>query len=300
MATYNGEAYIENQLYSLLQQTEKKWKLWIRDDGSNDNTVKLIEYFVKIDSRINFISDTLGQLGPGKSFLELTKYADSQYIIFCDQDDIWLEKKLELLMLEASKAFEHNKPCLVYCDGFGYSDKKGTICSKSISRRHANTLNEFLFFNSGYQGCSILFNRELCEIVSDYQASYFYLHDDVVSLIAHAFGKVSFLNECLMLYRQHDSNVTGNINNSIKEKILRLFRRDLSLISIDHYTEKKSFFEAYKDRLSDEDKLIFEAYLRFPDVGLIGKLYMIFKYKFSIGGNRELLIVKTLLGRTIG
>lgn len=300
MATYNGDAYIENQIYSLLQQTEKNWNLWIRDDGSSDNTLNIIKNFIKIDSRINLISDNLGKLGPGKSFLELTKYAKAQYIIFCDQDDIWFEKKLELLKEKAIETFENHKPCLVYCDGFGYSDKRGTICSKTISRRHANTLSEFLFFNAGYQGCSILFNRELCDVVSNYQASYLYLHDDVVSLIAHSFGKVSYLDECLMFYRQHEGNVTGNIDNSLKGKLLRVFKNNSPLISIEHYKEKKSFFDAYKNELSEKNRLIFQAYLSFPSDDFLRKLYVIFKYNFSIGGNRQLLIAKTLLRRTIG
>lgn len=300
MATFNGQAYIENQVYSLLQQTDKNWNLLIRDDGSTDNTIKIIEKFANVDSRITLISDNLGQLGPGKSFLELTKYSKSEYIIFCDQDDIWFEKKLEHLKQKAIEGFEHDQPCLVYCDAYGYSDKNGTICSNSVSRRHANSLNEFLFFNSGYQGCSILFNRVLCNIVSNYQASYFHLHDDVVSLIAHSLGKVLFLDECLMLYRQHEQNVTGNIDESIKGKFLRVFKRDSPLISIKHYKEKSAFFDAYKNTLSKEHCLMFQAYLDFPNSSFARKLYLIFKYRFSIAGNLKLLLAKTLMQRVIG
>jgi len=99
MATYNGEKYIENQILSLQQQTHKNWILYIRDDGSTDSTLEILENFSKNDNRIKIIKDSLGcNLGAGKNFLTLTKYSLSEYVIFCDQDDIWFERKLELLL----------------------------------------------------------------------------------------------------------------------------------------------------------------------------------------------------------
>jgi len=99
MATYNGEKYIKNQLLSLQQQTFSDWNLLIRDDGSTDNTLDIIQEFKKHDSRIKIIeTDGVKGRGPGRNFLELTKCSLSKYVIFCDQDDIWFEKKLELLV----------------------------------------------------------------------------------------------------------------------------------------------------------------------------------------------------------
>lgn len=210
MATYNGGRYLRNQLLSLQQQTNEEWTLWIRDDGSTDDTTSILHKFAKSDRRIKIIEDGTGQrLGPGRNFLSLTKCSTADYVIFCDQDDIWFEKKLEILANFAEKNFDADIPCLVYCDAYGYSDAEGVITADGIYRYHAKTLREFLFFNGGYPGCSILFNRRLCIMAAEYRANYFYLHDDVVSLLAHSFGRIYFLAKRLMLWRQHASNVTG-------------------------------------------------------------------------------------------
>ena len=300
MATYNGEKYIKNQLLSLQQQTFSDWNLLIRDDGSTDNTLDIIQEFKKHDSRIKIIeTDGVKGRGAGRNFLELTKCSSSKYVIFCDQDDIWFERKLELLVKEAGQQFEVNIPCLIYCDAYGYSDSEGVISVNSVSRNHAKNLKEFLFFNAGYQGCSILFNRPLCDMLADYHADYFYMHDDIVSLLAHTFGKVYFLDKPLMLYRQHASNVTGNVSYGLISKIKSIFNINSYVISAKHYDEKKSFYEAYNDQLSQEQKNMFLAYLRYPNCSLMKRIGIILFYGFSLGGSRLSLIAKTLLRRPI-
>ena len=301
MATYNGEKYIRNQLLSLQQQTHIEWTLWIRDDGSNDNTLIILNEFAIHDSRIKIVnkSDDI-RLGPGKCFLELTKYSNAAFAIFCDQDDIWFEKKLEFLYRHAVINFSQNIPSLVYCDAYGYSNAEGVVVIDSISKLHANSLREFLFFNAGYQGCSMLFNRVLCSLARDYRAETIYMHDDIVSLLAHSFGKVYFLSKCLMLYRQHESNVTGNIRPKILDKIKRIFSRELFVLSELHFLEKKSFFEAYRNELSEVNIDLFRAYLSYPFNSLFIRLWIVLRFQFSIGGYRLPLLIKTLLRRPLG
>ncbi|WP_305369644.1 glycosyltransferase family 2 protein [Photobacterium leiognathi] len=298
MATYNGSNYLRNQLLSLQQQTEEDWTLYIRDDGSTDDTIEIINDFSRNDKRIKVITDSFGNLGAGKTFLELTKYSTSDYIIFCDQDDIWFEKKLENLFSSASEKLSTDKPSLVYCDAYGYDSTKGIISLNSISRAHATCLNEFLFFNAGYQGCSILFNRSLCNLLNEYTPD-FYMHDDIVSLLAHTFGDVYFLNEPLMLYRQHDSNVTGNINYSFSTKLMKIFNNDGFVISKSHYNEKVNFYHFYHDKISDDDKKIFEAYFNYPKLNLKDRLILIYRYKFKMGKDKLSLYVKTIFQKPL-
>lgn len=300
MATYNGGRHLRNQLLSLQQQTYEDWTLWVRDDGSVDDTIHILREFAGYDSRIKIVEEDSGRhLGPGKNFLGLTKYSAAEYVIFCDQDDIWFEKKLEVLVDFAERNFVSHIPCLVYCDAYGYSDAEGIITIDSVSRNHAKNLREFLFFNAGYQGSSMLFNHRLCKMSAEYRGNYFYMHDDVVSLLAHCFGHVYFLPKKLMLYRQHASNITGNIDNSIYSYLRRAFDSKLYVLSAIHYKEKESFLKAYKDDLDTEAQQLFTAYLEFPKKGLCGRLYIIIHYKFSLGGNTLKLLVKTLLRRPI-
>jgi rhamnosyltransferase len=300
MATYNGGRYLRNQLLSLQQQTYEDWTLWVRDDVSTDETMLILRKFAKFDDRIKIVDEGTGQrLGPGRNFMGLTKYSTADYVIFCDQDDLWFEKKLEILVDFAEKNFHADIPCLVYCDAYGYSDAKGVITIDGVSRSHAKSLREFLFFNAGYQGSSMLFNRRLCIMAAEYRANYYYMHDDVVSLLAHCFGHVYFLPEKLMLYRQHASNVTENINLDLRLYLRRVFNKNLYVLSAKHYKEKESFYSACKDDLDDDARRVFVAYLAFPKKGLFKRILLIIRYRFSFGGSKLILLFKTIIRRPI-
>jgi glycosyltransferase involved in cell wall biosynthesis len=300
MATFNGAKHIRNQILSLQQQTYEDWILWVRDDGSTDNTIEIVKDFSTRDSRIKIIDNSENiNLGPGKSFLLLSANSTAEYAVFCDQDDIWFEKKLEILLSHAEKNFKLNVPSLVYCDGYGYSDVDGVININSISNLHAKSINEFLFFNSGYQGCSMLFNKVLCKMFASYRADYFYMHDDIVALLAHSFGDVYFLPKSLMLYRQHEKNVTSNISFGFKEYINRVFDIKRPVISIVHYREKYAFYEVYKNDLSATARKYFTEYLRYPESNKLLRILIIFKNNFSLGGNFIALLVKTIIRKPL-
>lgn len=298
MSTYNGEKYLRQQLLSLMAQTYPYWQLWIRDDGSTDSTTIIIDEFCALDPRIHHVHSSGENLGSGKAFFSLLSYADTDYTIFCDQDDIWLEKKLEELVRYADQKLALNHAGIVYCDAYAYSDRDGVITSQSVSHLHAKNLQEFLFFNSGYQGCSTLFNRPLCNIAKAYSAD-FYMHDDIISLLAHTFGDVYFLNKPLMFYRQHDCNVTGKTARGFWDMALGFFRKGASVVSQIHYDEKKSFFHFYESQLNNEQKRLFQAYLTFPHISLFKRLWTLWKYDFSIGGYKTVLYAKTFLRKPL-
>jgi glycosyltransferase involved in cell wall biosynthesis len=298
MATYNGEKYLSNQILSLQQQTLQEWTLWIKDDGSTDGTIKIIDEFCLLDNRIHKVTSDITGLGAGKNFFSLLPYADAPYTIFCDQDDIWFEKKLEELIGYAKTKLSDKSPGLVYCDGHAYSDNLGVITSSSISHLHAKSLNEFLFFNAGYQGCSILFNRPLTIMAQNYHAD-FYMHDDIISLLAHTFGEVYFLPKSLMLYRQHATNVTGKTARNFLDMVKKFFRRNATILNPQHYDEKKHFFEYYENILPANKAKLFKAYLHFPYVSLPMRLGIIVWNRFSIGGHHLILILKTLIRKPL-
>jgi len=298
MATYNGEKYIENQLLSLLQQTFKNWRLLIHDDGSVDKTVEIIKKYLKIDKRIFYIEDEEHNQGAGKNFWGLLKHANATYVMFCDQDDLWFEKKVEKLVNVAENSFDNDKPSLVYCDAYAYSEKNGEILSNSVSHFHARELNEFLFFNSGYQGCSMLFNRALLEIAKRYEGTIF-LHDDVISLMAHSFGTVYFLPKSLMFYRQHNENVTGGTNLSFFDIMKSFFRKNSFVLSRRHYEEKREFFLQYSDDLNATNRTLFKEYLRYPSLSVLSRVLLILANNFSLGGYHLPLIVKTVMRRPL-
>lgn len=299
MATYNGGRFIENQLLSLQQQTYKNWNLLIHDDGSTDDTIDIIERYEKIDPRIRLIRDGVTGLGAGNNFLSLLAHVTSRYAIFCDQDDIWLENKVdELVGAAEQRDLDLNvKPAIIYSDGYPFSSSTGNISFENIAKDHASHLKDFLFFNGGYQGCSIIFNKPMIDFLKEYKG-YVYLHDDIISLVAHSLGDVYFLPKKLMLYRQHVAAVTGekdfkrNLSTYIKSPVRYL-------ISTRHYKEKESFYENYNSVLDDEAKEKFKGYFDFcNEKNKIKQLILILKYDFTLAGSKIKLMAKTFLRNT--
>ena len=98
MATYNGEKYLVEQLDSIINQTYRNWNLLIRDDNSTDKTLEIIQNYHKKDKRIKILKDNKGNLGIVRNFEELLKSSESEFIMFSDQDDIWVENKLDMYL----------------------------------------------------------------------------------------------------------------------------------------------------------------------------------------------------------
>ena len=102
MATYNGEAYIEEQLCSILNQTHTDWTLYISDDGSTDSTTSIIEKYLISDARIKLIN-RVKQGGVVRNFNKALEATTADYIMLSDQDDFWYENKIELLLNKKSE-----------------------------------------------------------------------------------------------------------------------------------------------------------------------------------------------------
>jgi rhamnosyltransferase len=118
-------------------------------------------------------------------------------------------------------------------------------------------------------------------------------------MLGHVFGKVHFLPQRLMLYRQHGSNVTGNISGSFTARLKRILSSQGHVLSRRHYDEKKAFFDAYQGELSDHARRTFLAYFSYPDKGLLGRLGVVLRHGFSIGGHQWALVLKTFLRKPI-
>ncbi|MBR4422455.1 MAG: glycosyltransferase, partial [Erysipelotrichaceae bacterium] len=94
MSTYNGERYLQQQLDSLYAQTLKPDRIIVRDDGSTDQTMAILEANAREHKELSFSQGN--NLGAGRSFWELIKTCeDADYYALCDQDDVWLPEKLE-------------------------------------------------------------------------------------------------------------------------------------------------------------------------------------------------------------
>ena len=106
MSTYNGEKYLRNQIESLLRQVDVEIEILVRDDGSKDGTLGILEEYKNSREYSGKLSYYVGpNVGPAKSFLDLIKHApEAEYYALCDQDDTWLPDKLKIAVEAIVKA----------------------------------------------------------------------------------------------------------------------------------------------------------------------------------------------------
>ena len=295
MATYNGEKFLDTQIASIVNQTYADWKLYIHDDGSNDGTKEIIQRWCCRDKRIVFLDDGLAFHSPAQNFMHLLPFSTADFVCFADQDDYWLEYKLERQLFHFDA--DCKTPALLVSSCFLWNTEKGTVLPKPIFNR-AYALEQFLFLNGGLQGCAMLFNAALRRLVLRYQYDYVYMHDHLVSLAAFAFGKVVYLDECLFLYRQYDGNASVHIEES---KVARI-RQVVSNVSIPvvyapAYRGIRAFFNAFETDFPQKEKLLFSLYLKLPFYAFWKRFFILLRSQFSLGYKKHFKLLSKLLLR---
>lgn len=257
MATYNGEKYLVEQLDSIINQTYRNWNLLIRDDNSTDKTLEIIQNYHKKDKRIKILKDNKGNLGIVRNFEELLKSSESEFIMFSDQDDIWVKNKLDmyLKMIEKIK----NKGFMIHSDAILFDKNKSNILKDTfISKKAINKGLENVFFNYFVQGATILISKEIKNFILPFPKEV-YLHDRYIHLISELFFERIFVNKALIYYRQHGDNQIG-AKNTIRELLLKRYfdERDRQLIKI--------IYNKYGSLLTEDKKKLIEEYFKITDI----------------------------------
>lgn len=257
MATYNGEKYLVEQLDSIINQTYHNWNLLIRDDNSTDKTLEIIQNYHKKDKRIKILKDNKGNLGIVRNFEELLKSSESEFIMFSDQDDIWVENKLDmyLKMIEKIK----NKGFMIHSDAILFNKNKSNILKDTfISKKAINRGLENVFFNYFVQGATILISKEIKNFILPFPKEV-YLHDRYIHLISELFFERIFVNKALIYYRQHGDNQIG-AKNTIRELLSKRYfdERDRQLIKV--------IYNKYGSLLTEDKKKLIEEYFKITDI----------------------------------
>ena len=212
MAAYNGERFIAEQIESLLAQTFQDFRLIIRDDGSSDNTPAIIEnYEQKYPGKIEIINDDVVCKSPTKNFMQLLKHAEADYVMFCDQDDVWLPYKVQIT-LDYMKRAEREKPDLPVLVFTGLNVVDAELKSLDIFMalgipQDRLGMTQLLLANCA-SGCTEMLNRRLYEGIGGY-SEYINIHDHWAALYAAGCGEIRNVPMALILYRQHSNNAIG-------------------------------------------------------------------------------------------
>lgn len=223
MSTFNGERYLSSQIDSILKQTYKNWQLFIRDDGSTDNTANIIKKYCSLDNRVHFYNkNECTNVGVVHSFMDLLKNTEADYYMFSDQDDYWLRNKIKDTLSLMLSIKNQNKPICVHTN-YSTVDSQLRLKNDNKSRKIFSKFEELLFCNC-IVGCTMMINNKLKQLINfdDFNYSQIYMHDWWMGLIASEFGQVLYLKKNTMLYRQHGNNVVGDVNNKYQLLLSRL------------------------------------------------------------------------------
>lgn len=215
MSTYNGEKFLREQIDSILSQTYDNIELLIRDDGSSDNTVGILQEYAEKYENVNVFC---GQnLGAANSFFELLQCANEQcdYFALADQDDIWLPEKIAKAINKLQQG-EKTHP-LLYCSRYVLVNELLEEMQMSIKQIDIRPSFGNALVENCAAGCTFVFTRELWFKLKEYTPMNAIMHDWWIYLVATFFGSVIFDHAGYILYRQHSSNTIGARNTYIKE-----------------------------------------------------------------------------------
>lgn len=227
IATYNGEKYIREQLDSILTQLGSEDEVVISDDGSKDNTLKIVESYN--DKRI-IVLHNKGKHGFTHNFENAIKNAKGDIIFLSDQDDVWPENKVESFLEVIKPGY------LVISDAW--------VCSGTLEKRFR--LSEVRSFKSTYWqnlykgmflGSTMAFTKDSLD--------YFLPipnvlgHDMWFALLSALKNKLIYLDKPLLLYRRHDATVTPSGGKSENSLLYRISYR----LNFLFYTLKRYYFK---------------------------------------------------------
>lgn len=293
LATYNGEKYLRKQIESILNQTYDMWHLLIRDDGSSDATKKIIkEYVCAYPSKIENIEDNRGNVGVVRNFKSLLQRSEHEYIMFCDQDDIWDHNKIsrEVKVMKEAEAQNNLKPILVFSD-LREIDSEENILVDSFNTKNRFSLDKIILsqilFRNVVTGCTMLINKflanELLNMPDDIK-----MHDHWVTLACLVNnGCIRYINTPTVSYRQHSGNVIGDKSLSKRDIIKKIF-------GIADYNEGKKktvtyykkveyqihmLYKLYKEQISKKNKEMLEDFDKIWIKPPGKRIYYLFKYR---------------------
>lgn len=289
MATYQGEMYLPQQLDSLLQSTYTDYTISIYDDGSTDHTADIIRtYLERYPDKISFTQNQKN-MGHRNNFLQGVIGSSYDYVMFCDQDDVWNVDKIEKTYrcMKLAEAENHSCcPVVVFTDAAIVDEtlqplhdsfhQSGGLDTSKLDLPHMLMENKMM-------GCTMMLNRAVIEKVTQFP-KFARFHDWWIALIAAAYGRIVYLPEATMLYRQHGNNVVGNTSfpSYVKNRLSHL-KEQRSAVT-ENIKQAEEFYRIYQESLPLESKKKIKAFLELGQAGFFKKRYLVLKYGFLKSG----------------
>lgn len=264
LATYNGEKYLKEQLDSILNQTYSNFRLLISDDCSKDNTRKILKQYEEKDDRIKVFYQEKN-LGYVKNFEFLLTKVENEIYALSDQDDVWLPEKIQ-------KTYEKMKDTeadLVFTDLEVVNEKLETIYPSFndfmlLTRKIKNYKDSYImqYLYNCITGCTLMSKKKfLDKIIPIPTDSKYVIHDTWIGLVVSIYGKIEYLDEKTIKYRQHGNNQVGTDKISHKFKKLEQVRNlfiDVKLQLFRTYVNNEKMFPEELRKINKESLNYFE------------------------------------------
>ncbi len=274
MSTYNGEKYLRQQIDSILNQKDCIVELFVRDDGSDDNTQKILDEY---KCRNQLIWYTGKNLGAAKSFFDLILQAsDSKYYAFADQDDVWEPDKLCIAM-ESLKPYETE--AALYYSNAKITDENDNYLGINTYKVNQKTNFEGFACSGGALGCTMVINRRLRNIVvAGGLPEKIIMHDDYLTSLCFAIGgQVVYDHSPHVNYRQHNNNVIG-IPTNLKQAIQYRYECFVKPMKVSISEQAFDIVKRFDALISEENKLFLQRIVSYKD-SFISRLYIAFSFK---------------------
>jgi glycosyltransferase involved in cell wall biosynthesis len=262
MATYNGEAFIREQLQSICAQTRLPAEIVVSDDGSSDRTLEIVRevlnsaWLKKHSVTLTVLTNSVN-LGPGKNFEQAIYACSNEVIALADQDDVWHPEKLEILVGE----LESRPEVLLVHTNARLIDATGADMPITLFDGLEVSADEQSALVSGWSlpalvkrnlvtGATALFRRELAELA--FSSPTIELHDGRLAIVASVLDGVLLVPQELIGYRQHGGNQIGGTRMSMLDRsvaVMKSWREMTDRLAILN-TEHQALLDSLGDRVS--------------------------------------------------
>lgn len=286
LATYNGAKYLKTQLDSLIAQTYDNMDIYIRDDGSTDNTVSVIQDYMKenrSNKKIYFLDNQEKNLGCPYSFYEMFRLCPpATYYALCDQDDVWYPEKVAWAVERMER--EDNNRVLVYYSGSDYCDKEGKFIRKSPLQKEQLCLTDVLYYTPG-SGFTMLINEAARKkLILDVEPGP-ELHDRWLIRGGVCFGKVIYDPRVTASHIRHESAVTaGDAGDS--NLLVYFLGKELAGDDARKSKDNLRFFEqTFASELSEDERETLRIFTRKNSIsGWFQKVFYPRRLRTRLGG----------------
>ena len=293
LATYNGEPYIKEQIDSILTQTYHNWILFIRDDCSKDNTLSILQaYSLRYPEQIIIIPNSARKSSGSKnnfaSILRwIKKHYSFDYYMFSDQDDIWLESKIEdsvKKLHQTENLLSKSMPVLLHTD-LRVVDQNLNLLGESFFQYRAlnPTITDLphLLVQNNVTGCTMMWNKALNNIL-DLDNENIAMHDWWITLVASCFGKIVCIQKPTILYRQHKKNVIGATKVNTPLFLLKRLSGNAKVKETLNlsFAQAESFLRIYQKSLNPNQIHVLNTFIDIPKTNKFMRIITVFKYHF--------------------